>query len=121
MPSQEKPHGTNREHKVMLWLIPAWVAGRWRMESVFAPAANGLVVEFGQRMQDVTATAANGKVLWAHLRGTALSVAWTDGTLRWVLRGDVTGNQWRGEAQRIGNWANTSNAPKVRFLAKRMA
>ena len=121
VPSPEKPHGTNREHKVMLWLIPAWVAGRWRIESVFAPAANGLVVEFGQRMQDVTATAANGKVLWAHLRGTALSVAWTDGTLRWVLRGDVTGNQWRGGAQRIGNWANTSNAPKVRFLAKRMA
>ena len=119
VPSPEKPHGTSREHKVMLWVIPASVAGKWRIESAFAPSENGLAFEIEQRMQEVTATAANGKVLWAHLRGTALSMAWTDGTARWALRGEVTGNLWRGEAQRIGNWANTSSAPKVRFLAKR--
>ena len=120
VPSPEKPHGTSREHKVMLWVIPASVAGKWRMESAFAPSEYGLAFEVEQRMQEVTATAANGKVLWAHLRGTALSMAWTDGTARWALRGEVTGNLWRGEAQRIGNWANTSSAPKVRFLAKRV-
>ncbi len=119
VPSPEKPHGTNREHKVMLWVIPARVAGRWRLESAFAPVANELTINIEQRMQEVTATAASGKVLWAHLRGTALSIAWTDGASRWALRGEVAGDQWRGEAQRIGNWANTSSTPKVRFVAKR--
>ena len=120
VPTPEKPHGTNREHKVMLWVIPALVAGRWRVESGFSPSTGGLAIEIEQPMQQVTATAANGKVLWAHLRGTALSIAWTDGASRWVLRGTVAGNQWRGEAQRIGNWANTSGAPTERFLAKRV-
>ena len=120
VPSPEKPHGTNREHKVMLWVIPAPVAGRWRLESAFALAEKGLAIDVEQRMQEVSATAASGKVLWAHLRGTALSIAWTDGAARWALRGEVTGDRWRGEAQRIGNWANTSTAPRVRFLAKRV-
>ena len=120
MPSPEKPHGTNREHKVMLWVIPASVAGTWRVESTFAPTANGLAINIEQRFQELDATAANGKVLWMNLRGTTLSMAWTDGASRWALRGEVAGNRWRGDAQRIGNWANTSNAPKVRFLAKRV-
>lgn len=120
VPSPEKPHGTNREHKVMLWVIPAPVAGQWRVESGITPAANGLAIEMKQRMQEVTATADNGKVLWTHLRGTALSMAWMDGASRWALRGEIAGDQWRGEAQRIGNWANTSSAPTMRFSAKRV-
>ena len=120
VPSPEKPHGTNRENKVMLWVIPAPVAGRWRLESTFAPAANGLVVEIAQRIQELTATTPDGKILWSHLRGTMMAMGWTDGASRWALRGEVTANQWRGEAQRIGNWANTSNAPRIRFLAKRV-
>jgi Histone methylation protein DOT1 len=119
VPSPEKPHGTHREHKVMLWVIPAPIAGQWRVETASTHAANGLAFDVAQRIQEVTATAATGKLLWAHLRGTALSMAWSDGALRWALRGEVVGNLWRGEVQRIGNWANTSNAPKVRFLAKR--
>lgn len=121
VPSPEKPHGTNREHKVMLWLIPAPIAGRWRVETSATHAANGLAVGVTQRIQEVSASADNGKVLWAHLRGTALSLAWSDGASRWVLRGEVTGDQWRGDVQRIGNWANTSSAPNVRFVAKRTA
>ena len=120
VPSPEKPHGTNREHKVMLWVIPAPVAGQWRLESTFAPAANGLAVEIAQRIQEVTATTTIGRVLWTHLRGTMMAMGWTDGESRWALRGEVTANQWRGDAQRIGNWANTSNAPNIRFLAKRV-
>ena len=120
LPSPEKPHGTNREHKMMLWVIPAPVAGLWRMQSSFAPAANGLAITVTQRLQEVTMTSANGTVLWAHLRGTALAMAWTDGASRWALRGEVIGGLWRGEAQRIGNWANTSSAQTTRFLAKRM-
>lgn len=120
VPSPEKPHGTNREHKVMLWVIPAPVAGQWRIESSFAPAANSLMIDVTQRIQEVTMSATNGKVLWAHLRGAALAMAWTDGTSRWALRGKVTGDLWRGEAQRIGNWANSSSAPTVQFRAKRL-
>ena len=121
LPSPEKPHGTNREHKVMLWLIPAPVAGRWRVETVASHAANGLVIELAQRIQEVTATTAKGRTLWASLRGTALSMAWNGGSSRWALRGEVTGDDWRGEIQRVVDWANTSSAPKTRFVAKRVA
>ncbi len=119
LPSPEKPHGTNREHKILLWVIPASVKGRWRVETGQAHAAKGVMIDLNQRIQQVTATASNGNVLWAHLRGSALSIAWTDGASRWAMRGEVNGNLWRGEMQRIGNWANTSSAQKIRFSATR--
>ncbi len=119
VPSPEKPHGTNREHKVMLWVIPAPVTGRWRVETSEAHAASGLMIDLSQRIQEVNLKTAKGKALWAHLRGTALSIAWMDGASRWAMRGEVIGNLWRGEMQRIGNWANTSGAPKIKFLATR--
>lgn len=121
LPSPEKPHGTNREHKVMLWLIPAPVAGRWRVQTAAPHAANGLEIELAQRIQEVTATTVSGRGLWASLRGTALSMAWTDGASRWALRGEVSGDNWRGEIQPVVNWANTSSAPKTRFVARRVA
>ena len=31
MASNEKPYGTARENRVMLWVIPAAVAGEWRL------------------------------------------------------------------------------------------
>jgi hypothetical protein len=120
VPSPEKPHGTNREHKVMLWVIPAPVSGQWRVEASAAHPANGLLVNVGQRNQLATTTAERGSVMWAHLRGTALSMAWSDGSGRWTLRGEVKGHTWRGEIARVGNWANTSSAPKTRFVATRI-
>ena len=120
VPSPEKPHGTNREHKVLLWVIPATIAGRWALKTGTSHPASGLAIDLDQRIQAVSATVSKGNVLWAHLRGTALSIAWTDGASRWAMRGEVNGNLWRGEMQRIGNWANTSSAPKVRFTATRI-
>ena len=118
--SPEKPHGTNREHKVLLWVIPATIAGRWALKTGTSHPASGLAIDLDQRIQAVSATVSKGNVLWAHLRGTALSIAWTDSASRWAMRGEVNGNLWRGELQSIGNWANTSSAPKIRFTATRI-
>ena len=121
VPSPEKPHGSNREHKVMLWVIPAPVAGLWRIDTSALPAAMGLELALEQRLQDITATAARGRVPWASLRGTALSVAWTDGAQRWVLRGAVAGDRWAGQIERIASWSNTTAEPARRFSAQRIS
>jgi len=109
--STEKPYGTARNNRVMLWVIPAPVAGEWR---VAAPDVRFTVT---QRLQEVTATASQGKVLWASLRGAELAVAWQDGGKRSVFRGEVSGKRWQGEVQRLGAWANTQPGPAIRFAA----
>jgi Methyltransferase domain len=122
-PSPEKPHGTSKQHTIMLWVIPAQVAGRWRVNATGDTnhVARGLELALDQHLQQISAAAPRGRVLWANLRGTRLSVAWSEGAARWALRGDVVGNQWRGEIEQIGNWANSSNKIPVRFDAMRLA
>lgn len=111
IPSNEKPYGTARENRVMLWVIPAPVAGEWRLST---PDVRFTLT---QRLQDVTATASQGKVLWASLRGTELAIAWQDGSKRSVFRGEVRGKRWQGRVQRLGTWANTQSGPPVYFTA----
>ncbi len=114
VPSVEKPHGTSREHRVMLWWIPAPVAGSWRLP---VPEVSFTLT---QRLQEVSATASRGRVLWASLRGTELAVAWQDdGAARVVLRGQVSGGRWQGDVQRLGQWANTRSGPSAKFSALR--
>lgn len=109
--SNEKPYGTARENRVMLWVIPAAVAGEWRL------ATPDVRFSVAQRLQEVTATASQGKVLWASLRGTELAIAWQDGSQRKVFRGEVRGKRWQGQVQRLGSWANTQSGPNTRFAA----
>ncbi len=118
--SPEKPYGTNREHKMMLWVIPAPVAGRWRIETAMPHPANGLTIELTQRIQILDPTPDRGETPWAHLRGTSLAIGWNEVSTRWALRGQIAGGQWRGELQRVGQWANSSiNRLSVPFVAKR--
>jgi hypothetical protein len=121
-PSPEKPHGTNKQHTVMLWLIPAAVAGRWRVELTLPKSSAGggvLDLALEQRYQAVMVTLDRGRVLWAQLRGTALSLAWADGAARWLLRGDVKGDRWSGRVERIGQWSNSNDDGAGHFLAIR--
>ncbi|MGL5001597.1 MAG: methyltransferase domain-containing protein, partial [Casimicrobium sp.] len=101
-PSQAKPHGTQKEHKVFLWIVPTNVAGTWRIEfNTSNKTIEPLDISFEQRFQRVTATVSRGSVQWAQLRGTELLVAWTHGNEKWLLRGNLathrTGSkQWLG-------------------------
>lgn len=119
-PSPEKPHGTNKQHTVMLWVIPAPVAGRWQVNITLPQGAQSIGVSFDQRYQAVTATVDRGRVLWAQLRGTTLSLAWADGSARWLLRGEVKGDRWAGRVERIGQWSNSNDDGAGRFAATRM-
>ncbi len=116
-PAPDKPHGTKKEHRVMLWVIPASAAGRWRVN--LANQQNAVEIEVEQHFQGVTATASRGKVLWSSLRGTLLLVAWQDQSTRWLLRGVVSGNQWRGGVTKLGAWSNTTSEQGMRFEAQR--
>lgn len=116
-PAPEKPHGTKKEHRVMLWVIPASASGRWRI--ALANQQNALEVAIEQHYQAVAASANWGKVLWSSLRGNALSVAWQDENARWLLRGVVNGNRWQGDVTKIGAWSNSTSQQSVRFNAIR--
>lgn len=114
-PALDKPHGMKKEHRVMLWTIPAPVTGRWRVAVANPREIFEIVIE--QRYQLVTANANRGKVLWSSLRGNSLSVAWRDDSSRWVLHGVVHGNRWRGEVTKLGAWSNTTSQQPARFSA----
>ena len=116
-PAPDKPHGTKKERRVMLWVIPASATGRWHFNLANADAAVEFVIE--QRYQIVIATANRGIVLWSSLRGNLLSVAWQDERSRWLLRGVVNGDHWRGDVTKLGAWSNTTSERAVRFEAQR--
>lgn len=118
-PSPEKAHGTNKQHTVMLWLIPAQAAGRWQVRLHLPSGAQSVALTIGQRYQVVTATVDRGRVQWAQLRGTTLSLAWQDGGARWLLRGEVSGDRWSGSVERIGQWSNSNDDGAGRFVATR--
>ncbi len=114
-PAPDKPHGTKKEHRVMLWTIPAPVTGRWRVAIANQREAVEMAIE--QRYQALTANASRGKVLWSSLRGRLLSVAWQDERSRWVMHGVVHGDHWRGELTKLGAWSNTASERPARFSA----
>ena len=116
-PAPDKPHGTKKEHRVMLWVIPASASGRWRVALANPQSALEIVIE--QHYQAVTASANRGKVLWSSLRGNAMSVAWQDESARWLLRGVVNGNRWQGDVTKIGAWSNSTSQQAARFNAVR--
>lgn len=116
-PAPDKPHGTKKVHRVMLWVIPASTSGRWRV--ALANQHEPVDVAIEQHYQAVTVTANRGKVLWSSLRGNALSVAWQDESARCLLRGVVAGNQWRGDVTKLGAWSNSTSQQPARFTAMR--
>jgi Histone methylation protein DOT1 len=114
-PAPDKPHGTKKEHRVMLWVIPASAAGRWSVTLARRQLPVEIAIE--QHYQTVTASASRGKVLWSSMRGDVLSVAWQDESARWVLRGVVSGSHWRGELTKLGAWSNSTSQSPDRFTA----
>jgi hypothetical protein len=123
-PSPAKPHGMKKEHKVLLWIVPANIAGVWRVEfgSASEPVAP-IEIAFEQRFQQLTASASRGQVQWAQLRGREIIVAWTNGREKRLLLGQVAdapngGAQWSGSL--FEGHAPDANVKRGSFLAQRI-
>ncbi|MCX8099294.1 MAG: class I SAM-dependent methyltransferase [Casimicrobiaceae bacterium] len=126
--NEEKPHGTTREHRVFLWVVPAQVAGRWavRIERRGLPIA--FVLDIEQRYQRLSVRADRGEVRWARLTGTRLDLAWrerADGGERLVLRGEIAKRRgtfvWLGEAFSDGRSLTLAGTRIARFTGNRLS
>jgi hypothetical protein len=117
--NEEKPHGLAREHKVMLWVIPANVSGAWRLLGKTRAGDVAITVECTQSFQRVEATASRGSVRFAQLRGRQFDLAWHHGSERLAFRGEVSRDTWRGEVFLHAASANTSRVRIGEFVASR--
>ena len=95
--------------EVLLWIVPAQVAGRWHATLGSGPQARELELEFAQRYQDVSASAtldgAQARVWEARLQGDRLSFVIVEylGTEREAglyFEGRVTKDAIEGTARR---------------------
>ncbi len=101
--SAAKPHGTQKEHRVYLWVVPAKVSGRWRVEIARSEADSGTSFEVAieQRFQRLTAQASRGTVRWMQLRGRGIGFEWHDGSKpvrlegRLQTSGTLQGRNWK--------------------------
>ncbi|TAG03227.1 MAG: class I SAM-dependent methyltransferase [Betaproteobacteria bacterium] len=120
-PSTQKPHGTKKEHVVMLWVIPANVAGHWQLRFQSGGATPPAQLLIAQRFQQTTATLDQGEVLWSNLRGTQLSMAIKSNGSSLLLSGEVNAARWRGKIERLGQWGNSTGHVVGEFSAQRTA
>ncbi|HXF67758.1 MAG TPA: class I SAM-dependent methyltransferase [Burkholderiales bacterium] len=105
-----RPDAKSRIRKdVMLWIVPAQVAGRWRSRIGLPPIERHLELEFTQRYQEVSAHARLNGVpapVWeARLSGDRLSFAVVDSTdpqneATLYFEGRVAGEVIEGEVAR---------------------
>lgn len=103
-PSPAKPHGTSKEHKVFLWIVPANVSGRWRVEMAGrAP----FVVEISQTYQQIEMKSDEAAIAWAALRGRSL---------RFALRNGARATEFSGQLS-----ADARTLSGVNWLARRVS
>jgi hypothetical protein len=101
--SAAKPHGTQKEHRVYLWIVPARVAGRWRVHihGVDRKIRESFDLNVEQRYQRLSAQANRGSVRWIEMRGRDVSFEWRDsgkpmrfdGQLQ--ANGNLQGRNWK--------------------------
>jgi hypothetical protein len=120
-PSPQKPHGTKKEHTVLLWIIPAKVAGRWQVALGGADQSKSRTLTLTQHFQRISAALEDSEVLWTQLRGTELSMAIRRSAAVELLRGTVTDAQWTGQIERLGQWGNSTGELIGTFSARRLA
>jgi hypothetical protein len=81
-----KPVMPIRASTIYLWIVPARVAGAWRLKVDGADAKDAMEIEFAQRFQELSGVArhARGRTLLqsAHLRGVEIRFAVIDETRR---------------------------------------
>lgn len=105
--SPAKPHGTKKDHRVYLWVVPARVSGRWsvQLERDGKQPEKSFQLTLTQQFQRLNARANVGDVAWAELRGDQLKLAWREGADSRVLSGRLVsqtvfrGDGWRATRQ----------------------
>jgi Methyltransferase domain len=102
-PSPAKPHGTKKEHRALLWVIPARIEGRWRVTTT---KREPFSVNIAQQFQKLTAQSSATAIAWMSLRGTTLRFALRDGARLTEYEGRVAsdlrtivGRGWRADRE----------------------
>ena len=107
-----------------LWIVPASVGGRWRMEHSGVKSAGPVTLELNQLFQNVNGTALVGErkteLAGVKLRGDALEFGLDAGDRsggdRYLYRGKVTGDTMQGEVI----WGTGIGARRHAWKAKRV-
>jgi SAM-dependent methyltransferase len=94
-----KPLGSDYAHRVYLWIVPAQIAGAWRVESSI-PAAQ-FSMNLTQTFQEISGTLSAGALRAFALRGNEVDFTVHQNGQTWRLRGRATGNEMRGTMGRI--------------------
>lgn len=101
VPEKEKVNGVPRA-TIYLWIVPARVAGKWRLTIDGTPAGH-YDLELKQRFQAVDGSAAAGgkstKLELLNLRGDEIRFAVNAGAGRHVFNGRVSGNRMEGKVE----------------------
>jgi hypothetical protein len=102
VPEKEKVNGVGRA-TVYLWIIPAKVAGRWRL-NLAGPAPEQYELALKQTFQNLDGTASGGgakgvKFTQSRLNGNEITFAIPAGGDRHLFRGRVAGESMEGTVQ----------------------
>ncbi|MEN9559143.1 MAG: hypothetical protein RLZZ502_354 [Pseudomonadota bacterium] len=94
----EKPLGSAGAHQVLLWVIPARLAGRWQVQ--LEEAGEAVVFHIEQKYQSLSIKPSRGQVRMASLRGRQVILHWHDGERTHRLQGTVSedGQHIKGSA-----------------------
>ena len=111
VPEKEKVNGIPRA-TVYLWIVPARVAGRWRL-NLAAPADEKFDLTLRQNFQSLDGTVAGGgakgvKLTQSRLSGTEISFAFPSGGDRHLFKGRVAGDTMDGTVELAGGKGATS-------------
>lgn len=69
----DKPHGTQKDHRVFLWIVPAIVDGHWQVSFNRSGSRGAFGLRIAQRYQRLSAESTEGDVRWIQLRGRSIS------------------------------------------------
>ncbi|MBI3043646.1 MAG: methyltransferase domain-containing protein [Betaproteobacteria bacterium] len=105
VPEKEAVNGVPRA-TVYLWLVPARVAGRWRL-NVAPPAGQTYELTLKQSFQNLDGSVTGGgakavKLTQSRLQGEEISFAFPSGGDRHLFRGRVAGGTMEGTVQLAG-------------------
>ncbi|OGA20686.1 MAG: hypothetical protein A3I02_13900 [Betaproteobacteria bacterium RIFCSPLOWO2_02_FULL_67_26] len=105
VPEKEAVNGVPRA-TVYLWIVPARVAGRWRL-NLAAPAGEKFDLTLRQTFQNLDGTVAGGgakgvKLTQSRLSGNEISFAFPSGGDRHLFKGRVAGDTMEGTVELAG-------------------
>lgn len=100
VPEKEKVNGVPKA-TVYLWIVPARVAGRWRLR-IAPPAAGEYELVLRQQFQKFEGSAGGARLSFTQLRGEEIAFALPVADGRHLFRGRVAGNAMEGSVELAG-------------------